>query len=318
MIDKIDFVFPYVDDRDKVWQETYNKYFYTSYTSALKDTARFRSWDLLRYLFRGIEIYAPFINNVFMIVSNIEQVPDWINKKEVKIVLHKDIIPENRLPTFSSPCIEMHLGNIKDLSENFIYGNDDTFFTALTTPDLFFNEDGTKIRADLFYQNFDGNYGDFVRSIYNEYLILAKYFNQPIEKDKILRPWHNLTPMLKSTIKLAHELFKEEIEKSLNAIRTEKDINQYFYTELNYFLGKVEPSKIKFRAFSDSVTSEHLINTISNRLAHATCINDGSWVDFNKSKKIVEEAFLKVLPKQSKYELNSNRPTRPSWLKKEV
>ena len=40
----------------------------------------------------------------------------------------KQFIPNNFLPTFNSCTIEMFIGNIKGLSEYFIYGNDDMFF----------------------------------------------------------------------------------------------------------------------------------------------------------------------------------------------
>ncbi len=41
------------------------------------------------------------------------------------IITHKDIIPEIYLPTFNSLCIELYLYNIPNLSNNFIYFNDD-------------------------------------------------------------------------------------------------------------------------------------------------------------------------------------------------
>jgi len=43
------------------------------------------------------------------------------------IVNHKDFIPEEYLPIFNSNAIELNMHKIKELSENFVYFNDDMF-----------------------------------------------------------------------------------------------------------------------------------------------------------------------------------------------
>ena len=53
-----------------------------------------------------------FIRTVHLVVSNIEQVPEWLDQSKVHVVLHKDIIPEDLLPTFNSTTIEMYLCGI--------------------------------------------------------------------------------------------------------------------------------------------------------------------------------------------------------------
>ena len=139
-IDKVDFVFPYVDGNDPIWQEVYKEERRKNDLPTRISNVRFRQWDNLKYLFRGIEKFAPWIGNVYMIVSNKEQVPEWVDTNEVNIVLHSDIIPEQFLPTFNSCTIEMFLGNIKGLSERFIYANDDMFFLrAVEEEDYFVN-----------------------------------------------------------------------------------------------------------------------------------------------------------------------------------
>ena len=123
----IDFILPYVDCNDKNWQKTYIDTRRKMDLSTEINPLRYRSWDNLQYIFRGIDLFMPYIRKVFLIVSNIEQIPSWLNTEKVNIVLHKDFIPEEFLPTFNSCTIEMFLPNINDLSENFIYSNDDIF-----------------------------------------------------------------------------------------------------------------------------------------------------------------------------------------------
>lgn len=66
-----------------------------------------------------------FVRTVHLVVSNIEQVPEWLDQSKIHVVLHKEIIPENLLPTFNSTTIEMFLHKIPNLAEHFIYSNDD-------------------------------------------------------------------------------------------------------------------------------------------------------------------------------------------------
>lgn len=68
-----------------------------------------------------------FIHNVYLVVATGSQVPEWVHSTDIKVVFHRDIIPEKYLPTFNSTTIEMFLCKIKGLSEHFIYFNDDMF-----------------------------------------------------------------------------------------------------------------------------------------------------------------------------------------------
>lgn len=87
----------------------------------------------------------PFIRTVHLVVSNIEQVPEWLDQSKVHVVLHKDIIPEDLLPTFNSTTIEMYLCKILGLAEHFIYSNDDMMPMNDMAVGDFFNEDGMPI-----------------------------------------------------------------------------------------------------------------------------------------------------------------------------
>lgn len=54
-------------------------------------------------------------------------IPDWINTEctKLKIVKHSDFIPLDDLPLFNSRAIEVNLHRIPELSEKFVYFNDD-------------------------------------------------------------------------------------------------------------------------------------------------------------------------------------------------
>ena len=88
----------------------------------------FKDFGLLKYLFKSLEKYLPWINKLHMIVMSDSQVPKWINRENVNIIYHSDFIPKKYLPTFSSHTIELNLHRIKTLSENFVFFNDDFFY----------------------------------------------------------------------------------------------------------------------------------------------------------------------------------------------
>jgi hypothetical protein len=53
-------------------------------------------------------------------------------------VKHEDYIPKEYLPTFNANTIELNFHRIKELSEHFVYFNDDTFITNYMNESDFF------------------------------------------------------------------------------------------------------------------------------------------------------------------------------------
>ena len=129
----VDVVITYVDGRDSEWRESYSQA-----TGKSIEAKRFRDWDTLKFLFRGIERFMPFVGKVHLVVSSASQVPSWIDPAKVHIVLHKDIIPERFLPTFNSTTIELFLHRIEGLAEQYLYFNDDFFPVRDSSPADFF------------------------------------------------------------------------------------------------------------------------------------------------------------------------------------
>ena len=89
---KIDFVLPWVDGNDVEWQKDKAKYSGMKFSD--ESVARFRDWDNLQYIFRGIEKFTPWVNKVHFITYG--HLPKWLNTENPKlnIVCHKDFIDE--------------------------------------------------------------------------------------------------------------------------------------------------------------------------------------------------------------------------------
>lgn len=88
MVDKIDFVITWVDDSDEEWQKDRNSYLKNDDCDTR--VQRFRNWDLLRYWFRGVEKFAPWVNRIHFITYG--HLPKYLNVHHPKlnIVKHSD------------------------------------------------------------------------------------------------------------------------------------------------------------------------------------------------------------------------------------
>jgi len=136
----IDFVISWVDQSDSKWKKKFNKYASQSHDE--NEELRFRDYGTLRFVFRSIEKYAPWVRKIFFVTD--EQCPCWLNANNSKIVLidHKDYIPKKYLPTFDSNVIELNYYRIDDLSEHFVCFNDDMLINKPVVPEDFFDCDG--------------------------------------------------------------------------------------------------------------------------------------------------------------------------------
>jgi len=134
-IKNISIVYTWVDGSDINFIEQKAKYEH----GYRNNNNRYRSVDELRYSLRSIVKFIPWHEGKIYIVTN-QQVPSWlnINHPRVKIIDHKQIIPNHIRPTFNSNIIELFLDRIPGLTERFIYFNDDVFLNNYVHPAFFF------------------------------------------------------------------------------------------------------------------------------------------------------------------------------------
>ena len=139
MNEKIDFVITWVDGSDKKWLEEKRKY--DNSIDVDDSINRYRDWDNLKYWFRGVEKFAPWVNKIYFITYG--HLPKFLNTSHEKLVIvnHEDFIDKKNLPLFNSNAIEFNLKNINDLSENFVLFSDDVFILdKVKTTDFFKND----------------------------------------------------------------------------------------------------------------------------------------------------------------------------------
>lgn len=292
----MDIVITYVNGLDPVWQQEY-----AQHTNTPILEKRFRDWGTLKYLFRGIEKNMSFIRKVHLVVSGESQVPEWVNRENVNVVLHSDIIPAEHLPTFCSNTIELHLHRIDGLDEEFLYFNDDIFPMLPSEPTDFFR-DGKGIigiNCHLFAADM------FKRICRNSDRAARKALGRR-SPWWFLRPQHICAPMLRSVNNQVYEMLKDDILATLTPTRTERNITQYLFTNYLFLQGRIIPRRQPRRHFSVGIASaEKITSYLLNPDRRLVCINDVKLSEcrYDKMRAALLEAFESALPERSKFEV---------------
>lgn len=329
----IDFVITWVDGNDPLWLKEYRKY------KGIEDEEfvfRYRNWDFLRYWFRGVEENAPWVRKIHFVTWG--HIPSWLDTSnpKINIVKHEDFIPSDYLPTFKSTSIELFFHNIEGLAEHFVYFNDDFFCINPVGKDYYFNKDGKPMDMLSFEPICAYTYPLWGYMKLNVSTVLARHFNkiECIKNNKrkyfslkyplkyrlynfvelfypsftsFIIP-HNPSPMLKSVYEKVWAKEREVLEYSCeNRFRTKDDFSQVLFRHWNLLEGNFIPVN-PFKYFKycvigrdDKKITEYILgNNVKN-----ICINDGSVeddIDFEKSRKMIADAFEKKFPDKCSFE----------------
>lgn len=275
---QIDFVVPWVDGTDPKWLSAKRHWetIISTDTPLLDEEAnadcRYRDNGLLRYWFRSVEKYAPWVNRIFFVTCG--QKPVWLEEAHPKLCLisHQEYIPEEFLPTFNSSTIELNLHRINELSEHFVLFNDDMFLLKPVLPEFFFRNGLPVLECDLqipewFY------FHDFAKVLLNNTHLLNsdkdigekiwqhrdKWFNIPalglrraihnfflyhFNRNLIVGDYqHMALPHLKSTFA---EIWRKKeaylVRVCQNKFRSDNLINQWLACAWNQIEGKFYPA----------------------------------------------------------------------------
>ena len=333
----IDVIIPWVDDNDSAWQALKDKY--KEVSSADKSNSRYRDWDNLKYIFRGIEQFWPWINKVYLVTCG--QRPQWLNLNHEKLihVNHNEYIPKEYLPTFNSHTIELNLHRIENLSERFIYLNDDFFPLRPMKPTDFFR-DGFPCDSAL-QQNLLSIYvpGD-TNILYIDFTnlgLINAHFRKPNVTHRHFSKWygpylglhgmiqaltkanqhfftgfymhHSAQSFLKSTFKTVWDNYPEYLHKHcLHKFRQNTDVNQWLIRYWQLAENKFSPYSMKHRKLYCVSTQnvDEILAVIKNQQCDIITINDSpglSHDDFLQVKQQINQALDSLLPYKSSFEI---------------
>lgn len=328
----IDIVIPWVDGSDPEWQQEFKKYAAIEMGRDNNTEIRYRDWDNLQYLFRGIEKFAPWVRKVHFITTG--QKPKWLNLDAPKLnfVRHEDFIPKEFLPTFSVRPIELNLHRIEGLAEQFVYFNDDYFLLRPVKPERFFRNGLPCDMAVLDTLPMGDSRGhmimndvNVVNSHFRKNAVLKahpmKWFT-PIYGPQLMRtlallPFsvfpgfrnhHMPQAFLKSTFREVWEVEEPLLrEVSSHRFRDITDINQYIFRFWQLMSGRFHPVNIVKDScrytLSDSDLNK-LTAAIRTPKRDILVMADSEEVsDFNRMVAQINAAFEAILPEKSSFEI---------------
>lgn len=324
----VDFVIPWVDGSDKRWQKELTKYKYGADDYSTLDL-RYRDMGILKYWFRFVEMYAPWVRKIFFVTEG--HVPEWLNLDNPKLVhvKHKDYIPSEYLPVFSSHPIEINFHRIDGLSEHFVYFNDDMFLLKNIDKDLFFDKTGLPRDAAVMnaisgdkLTHIAMNNIELINSVFSKHSViknnLFKWFNYKYGKENIrnilLMLWPQFTgfldfhlpnPYLKQTYMNVWSEFEGAMKKtSASKFRCSDDINQYIFRYWQLVSGQFSPiAKQRLGVYAElSGKNNDVFDIIKNDRFFMACFNDADIENFEEFKIMLNTALEKKAPNKSSFE----------------
>lgn len=328
---EIDFVVTWVDMNDPRWQQQFNKYSANPLNekNGVSD-ARFRDYGFLRYWFRGIEKFAPWVRKIHFVTCG--QKPEWLDESNPKIHLveHKDFIPERFLPTFNSVVIERYMHNIPDLADRFVYFNDDMYIIRPITPERFFING---LPADIAVFHYNPAWSQWYKTIRNNIRLINKHFDkkevlrrdhdkwfdpsfgsllrmnrlmEPFDKFITLRIPHNAQPYLKSTFLEVWAAEGEELTRtSAHRFRSSEDYTPELFRTWQICRGNFMPYNTyrDTKMFPLLIKSAQAIEAIRQQKYALVCLNDNVHIrNYNQVMEQLRQSFESILPEKSSYE----------------
>ncbi len=329
---EIDFVITWVDMDDPKWKQDFAKYSgKIDNTKNEMSVARFRDHGFLKYWFRGVEKFAPWVRKIHFITCG--QHPAWldINHPKIKLVNHEDYIPQQYLPCYNSNLIEIYMHKIPDLTEQFVYFNDDFFIINHITQDRFFTNgvpnDIAAFRLNFGFSLWNKCLRNNIRIInerFNKKEVLArdhdKWFDKSYGKrgrlTRLLKPYnkfitlrtpHNAQPYLKNTFQEVWDYAGTELtEMSSHRFRSPKDYTLELFKTWQICRGNFE----SYNTYQDTkmfplvLKSKQAIEAIRDQSYLLVCINDSEFIrNFEKTMEGLNASFESILPEKSSFEL---------------
>ena len=329
---EIDFIVTWVDMNDPKWQKEFAKYSAkkTNEKNGVSD-ARFRDHGFLKYWFRGVEKFAPWVRKIHFVTGG--QTPAWLDTSNPKIHLvdHADFIPSEFLPTYNSVVIERYMYRIPGLADHFVYFNDDFYITNNITPERFFRNG---LPCDIATFLYNPSWAQWYRRIKNNLRIINRHFDKKevmaLHHDKwfdpsygsrrfwnyVLKPYgkfitlrtpHNAQPYLKSTFEEVWKVAEKELtETSVNRFRSHTDYTPELFRTWQICRGNFEP----YNTYSDTkmfplmIKPEQAIRAINEQKYSLICLNDNVHIrHYDRLMERIREAFDHILPEKSSFEL---------------
>lgn len=330
----IDFVLTWVNMNDSEWKDEFSIHARKNGIERNSvSEARFRDNGFLRFWFRGVCEFTPWVRRIHVVISDKCRLPGWLDTHNPKlnIVRHSDIIPEKFLPTFNSVVIERYIYRIKDLSEHFVYFNDDFYIIRPVSKERFFKNG---LPCDIAAFMYNPSWSQWYRRIKNNVRIINRHFDKNRVMNKFHDKWfdsnygnkalwnhilryygkfitlrtpHNAQPYLKKTFEQVWNAAGNELTAtSANRFRAKTDYTPELFRMWQICMGNFEP----YNTYSDTrmfplmVRPLQAIKAIHNQTYSLICLNDNMHIrNYTLIMNDIKQAFESILPEKCRFEL---------------
>ena len=191
--------------------------------------------------------FAPFVRKIFIVTDNqkpnLNEVRHLVSLNKVEIIDHKEIFRDNMdsLPTFNIRSIDALLFKIKNLSNKFIYFNDDMFLIKETSKEEWF-KDNKAVLTGSWTKTYNKQLIKTIAQRIKNLLNIRPSFNAAQSKaaniagfhNKYFKSYHCGRPQIKSVIK---DFYDKNPQRLTNQIRHKfRDGRQYMPFSLCWHL----------------------------------------------------------------------------------
>ncbi len=328
----IDFVITWVDMSDPKWQSKFS--IYSGNKNNTKNgvsEARFRDNGFLKYWFRGVDKFAPWVRKIHFVTDG--QKPEWLdeNHPKINLVNHEDFIPSQFLPVYNSAVIERYMHKIPGLTEHFVYFNDDFYIIDHVQKERFFQNG---LPCDIAVFDYNPSWSQWYKRIKNNIRIINRHFDKKevmaLHYDKwfdksygakarwnyilkfyskfiTLRTPHNAQPYLKSTFDEVWAAAEKELtETSSNRFRSLSDYTPELFRTWQICRGNFTPYNTykDTKMFPLMVRPKQAIKAIYRQSYTLICLNDNVHIrNYDLVMDNIKDAFQHILPEKSSFEI---------------
>lgn len=302
---QVDIVYTWVDGQDPEWIKVRNEWASkegkAQIGSDAHSDARFRDNQELRYSLRSLNQFVPFVRHIYIVTCG--QRPKWLkDHPKISFVTHEEFFKnKSHLPTFNSHAIESNLHRIKNLSEHYIYMNDDFFFGREVSFEDFYSPNGDKVKIYLskkqkmVSEKPSSKDSGYRAANKNTSCLLDSVFG----KKKRYTHTHTPYPQIKSLVNTIEAMFPQIFE--LDSSHRFRSLHDYTLTNglipyTAYYLKRAEIGGASFMTINygkDFKQDKERLRTILEKRVTFFCLNDSPGMNTLESLKLVE-SFLKV------------------------
>lgn len=288
----IDIVFSWVDGTDIDFQRQRAKRMQSYVVGEGDDSeARYRQIDELKYALRSVYLFAPWVRRIFIVTDSPR--PAWLAEHpSVTIVRSEEFFSDpTALPTHNSQAVESQLQHIPELSEHFLYSNDDMFFGRPVQPSMFFSPGGVsrfiEATTRIGLGESDPSRSGFENAARVNRRLLSERFGVVITRHLE----HAATPLRRSVLLDLEREFPEDFARTQHStFRSATDISvtnslYHYYSLMTGRAVQQEAARVRYVDTTAKAALASLPGMLKERAYDFFCLNDGSFPEVSAEER---------------------------------